>query len=92
MLRAFANEGKMIPATDPVQIGRFFVYNATNPAGKPIPNVYVMTQGFIQDDGNVILSTTDVEKNPYNSQPYLSYDDIIKKVGVELIDRYAITK
>jgi len=92
MLRAFANEKKMIPETDPVQIGRFFVYNAKNDAGKPIPNVYVMTQGFIQDDGNVILSTTDVEKNPYNSSPYLSYDDIIRKIGVELIDRYAITK
>ena len=41
-----------------------------------------MTQGYIENEGSVILSTTDVEKNPNNSSPYLSYDDITRKLGV----------
>jgi len=92
MIKAFTNENKIIPETDPVQVGRFFVYNAKDESGKGIPNVFVMTQGYIENDGSVILSTTDVEKNPNNSSPYLSYDDITRKLGVELVDQYAKIK
>lgn len=92
MLKAFVNENKIVLETDPVQVGRFFVYNAKDESGKGIPNVFIMTQGYIDTDGSTILSSTDVEKNPNNSSPYLSYGDITKKLGVELVNQYAKIK
>jgi hypothetical protein len=84
-LRAYANNNRAITQKDPLKIGNFFIFNALDNNNKPILDAYVMSQGTTDSQGNVISSQ--FIKNPKDpSISYLSYEDIIRMLGQQLLD------
>jgi hypothetical protein len=86
-LRAYSNNQRVISKKDPVQVGRFYIFNAMDNNNNPILDAYVMTQGQVDASGNIILSSQ-FERNPTDpSISYLSYEDIVRKLGSEIINQ-----
>jgi hypothetical protein len=86
-LRAYSNNQRVISKKDPVQVGRFYIFNAMDNNNNPILDAYVMTQGQVDSSGNIILSSQ-FERNPTDpSISYLSYEDIVRKLGSEIINQ-----
>jgi hypothetical protein len=84
-LRAYANNNRAITQKDPLKIGKFFIFNALDNNNKPILDAYVMSQGTTDSEGNVISSQ--FIKNPKDpSISYLSYEDILRMLGQQLLD------
>jgi hypothetical protein len=84
-LRAYSNNSRAITQKDPLKIGKFFIFNALDNNNKPILDAYVMSQGTTDSEGNVISSQ--FIKNPKDpSISYLSYEDIIRMLGQQLLD------
>lgn len=84
-LRAYANNNRAITQKDPLKIGKFFIFNALDNNNKPILDAYVMSQGTTDSEGNVISSQ--FIRNPKDpSISYLSYEDILRMLGQQLLD------
>jgi hypothetical protein len=67
----------------PIKVGNYFVINATDNYGKAVPGQYLMTQGRINNNGDVELYNA-YEKNPNADTYILSYGDITSKLGFEV--------
>ena len=79
-LKSFNSENKIIPQSNPVKVGRFYVFN--DPDDK---DLYYMAQGKMED-GNVILSNYEKGTliNPDGSRSnILQLSDILGKLGQE---------
>ncbi len=85
-LRGFANEGKAI--TTPIKIGYHYIANAVDNTGKPIPDLFVMGQGYAGDDGKIGFIADKFEPNPNDKSTYiLSYGDVENILGIGLYSR-----